>query len=270
MLSKRIITSVCAIPILILAVWFTQPEFPFPLLTVLAAIWGLLAVYEFYRLTGVSKNKPLAVFGAVWALLFIVQPHLDYAYRLPILISAGLMLSLILLIFLPVKEGVFHQWAWMLGGTLYIGWLMGLLVSLRLNAGRDWLYLVFFATFASDIAAYFIGKAFGRHKLAPAISPGKTWEGTIAGVCGAVIISLLFTLNSPLQLPFNLIQAAALGIIISVLGQLGDLAESLLKRNTGVKDSGTFMPGHGGILDRMDSIVFAGAVVYLYCIIFVL
>jgi phosphatidate cytidylyltransferase len=161
-----------------------------------------------------------------------------------------------------------------MGGILYTGWLLGLFVALRLepgtpsfpHAGRDFVYLALFATFASDSAAYFIGRAIGRHKLAPGISPGKTWEGGVAGVCGAVIISLLFTLATPLQLPLSYGQAIILGVLISVFGQIGDLAESLLKRNTGVKDSGNLMPGHGGLLDRMDSIVFAGVVVYLYYI----
>jgi phosphatidate cytidylyltransferase len=270
MLGKRLITALIGIPVVILAVWFSRPEYPFPWLTALAAVWGLLAVYEFYRLTGVASSRPIAIFGLAWTLLFILLPHLDYAYSLPVLLTSGLALSMILLVFLPQKEGVFQRWAWMTAGTLYAGWLLGLLVSLRLADGRDWLYLVLFATFASDSAAYFTGRAFGRHKLAPGISPGKTWEGTIGGVAGAIIIALLFTLNTPLQLPLSYGQAIILGALISIGGQLGDLAESLLKRNTGVKDSGTLMPGHGGLLDRMDSIVFAGAVVYLYHIIFVL
>jgi phosphatidate cytidylyltransferase len=265
MLRKRVLTAFCGLPLVILAVWFSKPEYPFPLLTLLAAVWGLLAVYEFFRITGVSKNRPLTIFGLVWTLLFILYPHFDNASFLPILLTSGLTLSLIILVFLPKKEDNFHHWAWMMAGVLYVGWLLGLLVSLRLEeGGRNWIYLALFATFASDSAAYFIGKALGRHKLAPHISPGKTWEGAVAGVFGAVILSLLFTLSTPLQLSLNCVQAVILGILISVFGQIGDLAESALKRSTGVKDSGNLMPGHGGLLDRMDSIVFAGAVVYLY------
>jgi phosphatidate cytidylyltransferase len=265
MLGKRIITALWGIPLVVLAVWFDRPV---PWLTVLAALYGLLAAVEFFRLTGVARARPLAIFGLAWTLLFILQPHCPEARSLPVLLTAGVLLSLVLLVFLRDKEGVFQNWAWMMAGVLYLGWLMGLLVTLRLEAGRDWLFLALFATFASDTAAYFTGKAIGRHKLAPAISPGKTWEGTIAGVAGAVVISLLFTLDTPLQLPLNYWQAVILGVLISVFGQLGDLAESLLKRNTGVKDSGSLMPGHGGLLDRIDSILFAGAVVYLYYFLF--
>jgi phosphatidate cytidylyltransferase len=169
-----------------------------------------------------------------------------------------------MLIFLRHREGTFSQWVWMLGGILYIGCLLGLLVALRAEAGRNWVYLALIATFTSDTAAYFIGRAFGRHKMAPAISPGKTWEGAAAGLCGAVIISLLFTLDTPVELPFSIWQSIIAGLLISIFGQLGDLAESLLKRNTGVKDSGTLMPGHGGLLDRLDSVLFAAVVVYYF------
>ena len=274
MLRKRVVTALVGIPIVILAVWFDEP---LPWLTILAALYGMLAVREFYRITGVAKLRPLTIFGLTWTLLFIIQPHCPDSRSLPVLLTSGVALSLILLVFLSREEGAFQHWAWMMAGILYAGWLLGLLVALRLepgtatfpNAGRNFVFLALFATFASDSAAYFIGKTFGRHKLAPHVSPGKTWEGAVAGVCGAVIISLLFTLATPLQLPISYGQAIILGALISVFGQTGDLAESLLKRNTGVKDSGNLMPGHGGLLDRMDSIVFAGAVVYMYYVFIV-
>jgi phosphatidate cytidylyltransferase len=271
MLRKRVITALWGIPLLIVAIWFDEP---LPWFTVLAVVWGLLAAVEFYRMVGVSRILPLTCFGLIWTLLFIIQPHFDYELLIPVLLTSAVALSLILLVFLPNKEGVFTGWAWTIAGILYVGWLLSLLVELRLQpgteafpeAGRNFVFLALFATFGSDTAAYFIGRAIGRHKLAPNISPGKTWEGAIAGLFGAVIISLLFTLNTPLQLPLNYGQAILLGLLISVFGQLGDLAESLLKRNSGVKDSGSLMPGHGGLLDRMDSVVFAGVVVYLYYI----
>jgi phosphatidate cytidylyltransferase len=261
MLRKRVITALWGIPLLVVAIWFDEP---LPWFTVLAAVWGLLAAVEFYRMVGVSRILPLACFGIIWTLLFIIHPHFDYEHSVLLLLTSAVTLSLIMLVFLKNKEGVFASWAWMIGGILYLGWLLSFLVALRLEAGRDWLYLALFATFGSDTAAYFIGRAIGRHKLSPGISPGKTWEGAVAGLFGAVIISLLFTLNTPLQLPLGYGQAIILGLLISVFGQLGDLAESLLKRNFDVKDSGSLMPGHGGLLDRMDSVVFAGVVVYLY------
>jgi phosphatidate cytidylyltransferase len=266
MLKKRLITALWGIPLVIAAVWFNDPV---PWFSVLAAVAGVLAIWEFLRITGVSKTSPLTVFGLVAVLLFVIYPHCTFKFVLPFLLTVTIALSLIILVFIRQKEGVFASWAWMMGGILYIGWLLSLLVILRLDAGRNWIYLALFTTFASDTAAYFIGKAIGVHKLAPSISPGKTWEGAIAGVCGGVIISVLFTLDTPFQLPVHYWQAIILGVLISVFGQLGDLAESLLKRNFGVKDSGGIMPGHGGILDRLDSILFAGAVVYVYYIFMV-
>jgi phosphatidate cytidylyltransferase len=265
MLGKRLATALIGIPVVILAVWFDKP---LPWLTVLAALAGLLAVHEFYRITGVNKARPLAIAGMVWTLLFIVRPHCPDARSLPVLLTCGVVFSLIVPVFLKEKEGAWQHWAWMAAGALYAGWLLSLLVALRLEAGRDWVFLAIFATFASDTAAYFTGRAIGRRKLAPRISPGKTWEGAAAGLIGAVIISLLFTLDTPMQLPLSYAKAVILGALISVFGQLGDLAESLLKRNTGAKDSGGLMPGHGGLLDRLDSVLFAGAAMYFFFIIF--
>jgi phosphatidate cytidylyltransferase len=267
MLKQRVITTIIALPVLMAAVWFSKPDYGFPDFTILAAVAGLLAAIEFYRLSGVSKVMPLYIVGLVLILLFIICPHFTFNLNLPfisVLFTAAVALPLIILLLLPNKEGVFQHWAWTLGGILYLGWLIYLLVSLRLDAGRDWLLLAFLATFGSDTSAYFVGKAIGRHKLAPRISPGKTWEGTAAGLFGAVIVCLLFTLNTPFQLPLGYGQAILLGVLVSVFGQIGDLVESLLKRNFGVKDSGNLMPGHGGLLDRLDSVLFAGMVVYLY------
>ncbi len=269
MLRKRVITALWGIPLLIAAIWFDEP---LPWFTVFTAVWGLLAVLEFYRMVAVSKVIPLTCFGMVWTLLFIIHPHFDYELSVPLLLTSAVILSLVLIVVIHRREGAFSNWAWAMAGILYIGLLLSYLVALRLEpgteafteAGRNFVFLALLATFASDTAAYFVGRAFGRHHLAPRISPAKTWEGAIAGLFGAVIISLLFTLSTPLQVPLGYGQAILLGVLVSVFGQIGDLVESMLKRNAGVKESGSLMPGHGGLLDRMDSIVFAGVVVYLY------
>jgi phosphatidate cytidylyltransferase len=112
-----------------------------------------------------------------------------------------------------------------------------------------------------DGAAFFAGRYFGRHKLAPHVSPAKTWEGVAGGLVLSIIAALMLTVK-PLGVPWY--QAILLGILIGLAAVLGDLAESLLKRQTHVKDSGNFMPGHGGMLDRIDSLIFAVIVVYLF------
>jgi len=278
MLKKRVITALWGIPLLVAVIWFGEPWNP-TLFTVFIAVWALLAAFEFYRLVTTSKVSPLTYFGLVCVLLFIVgrnpdvlsalEPHFDIALITPLILSAAAVLSFIWLLARRQKEGAFAGWAWTMAGILYIGWLLSYLVSLRgLEDGRNWIFLALFTTFASDTAAFFIGRALGRHPLAPNISPGKTWEGAVGGVLGAVLVSLFFVLPTPLSLnPYlNWGQAILLGLLVSVFGQIGDLTESLLKRNVGVKDSGTLIPGHGGVLDRVDSIVFAGVVVYYFAL----
>jgi len=258
MLKKRVLTALWGIPLLVAVVWFGEPW-----LTISVVIWGLLAVFEFYNMVAVSKTSPLIYFGLIWTLLFILSPHFRHDFLMPVLLTSAVILSLICLLLLPQKERAFTSWAWTMAGILYVGWLLSYFVALRgLDIGRDWVFFALFTTFGSDTAAFFVGRALGRHRLAPNISPGKTWEGAIAGVIGAIIVSLLFTMLVPLGYG----QAIFLGLLVSVFGQLGDLVESLLKRNMGVKDSGKLIPGHGGFLDRIDSIVFAGAVVYYYVI----
>ncbi len=272
MLKKRAITALWGIPLLIAIVWFGEPWF-----TILVAIWGILAVFEFYRLVTTSKVSPLTYFGLIWTLLFILsrnsdllsilKPNFDLNLLTPLLLTSAVVLSLIWLLLRPQKEGAFIDWVWTIAGILYVGWLLSYLVALRGQPdGRNWVFLALFATFASDTAAFFVGRALGKHRLAPNISPGKTWEGAIAGVFGAIIVSLLFILPTPLSLHLHYGQAILLGLMVSVFGQLGDLVESLFKRNMGVKESGKLIPGHGGFLDRIDSVVFAGIVVYYYVI----
>jgi len=267
MLKKRFITALWSLPLLIIAVWFDEP---LPWFTILVAIWGLLAVFEFYRLVAVSEVRSLTAFGLIWTLLFILSPHFDYDFTVPLLLTSAIVLSLVWLVLHPQKEGVFLGWVWAIAGILYVGWLLSFLVGLRLDAGRNWVFFALFTTFGSDTIAFFVGRALGRHRLAPSISPNKTWEGAIGGVFGAIIVSLFFTLPTPLNLPLSYGQAILLGLLVSVFGQFGDLVESLLKRNMGVKESSNMVPGHGGFLDRMDSVVFAGIVVYLYYIFVIL
>ncbi|MDD4859166.1 MAG: phosphatidate cytidylyltransferase [Dehalococcoidales bacterium] len=264
MLKKRILTSVVGLPVLIAAVWF---DTPLPWFTVMLAIWGLLAVQEFYRLTGVLKSISLAVFGMVWALLFIIGPHFGSVLTVPRVLSSAIIFSLIMLLFVRRKEGAWADWSWMLAGMLYPGWLLSYWVALRMDGGREWVFLALFTTFASDTAAYFVGRARGKHKLAPVISPAKSWEGAVAGVFGAIIAVVLLEMWLGLGLSYG--QQVFIGVILSVMGQFGDLAKSLLKRNVGVKESGNLLPGHGGALDRTDSALFAGVTAYYLYLAFI-
>ena len=139
---------------------------------------------------------------------------------------------------------------------------MTCLVLLRLETnGLQWAAVALLATFANDTGAYSFGKIFGTHKLAPKISPNKTWEGAIAGLCSAIICTIVLThiLNS---IPDTIVISLLLGSAIGVFAQIGDLLESAVKRIANEKDSGNIIPGHGGILDRLDSLIFVFPVVY--------
>ena len=284
MLRKRVITGLWGIPLLAAIVWFGEPWF-----TIMLAAWGVLAALEFFRLVAGAKVPPLTYFGLAWTVLFILSGNSELLSFLatyfevrplqrllaPLLFTAAVILPLIWYLLRSQKERIFARWAWTVAGILYVGWLLSHLVALRgfdnpqtllLDEGRNWVFFALFVNFASDTAAFFVGRALGRHHLAPRISPGKTWEGAIAGIVGAIIVGLLFILSTPLHLNLHWGQAVLLGFLVSIFGQLGDLLESWFKRRMGVKDSGNLIPGHGGILDRMDSVVFAGIVVYYYVV----
>ncbi|MBI2836424.1 MAG: phosphatidate cytidylyltransferase [Chloroflexi bacterium] len=281
MLKQRTLTALIGIPLLVIAVWF---DAPLPWFTLLVAACGGIATFEFYRLVRMVKAAPLAYFGILLSVLLIVSrdpallsfvsPSVWFALPAsrfdvnllgPLLLTSAITISLFSLLARVPRDQAFHGWAWTMAGVLYTGWLLGYLVALRGVAdGRNWVFLALFTTFASDTAAFFIGRRWGKHRMAPAISPGKTWEGAVAGALGAVAMSVFFALPTPLGLDLTFPQAGSLGLLVSVFGQMGDLVESLFKRNMGVKDSGRLLPGHGGVLDRTDSIAFAGIVVYYY------
>jgi len=279
MLKKRLTTALLLLPLPVAAVWFGEPWF-----TILVAIIGMMAAFEFYRLGTATKVSPVTYLGLFLTLLLIISRNPDLLSRLEasidptllaaLLLTSAMVLSLAWVLLRPEKGGALTSWAWTMAGILYVGWLLGHLVALRgVTDGRNWVFFALLATFASDAAAFFSGRAVGRHRLAPRISPNKTWEGAAAGIVGALVLSLLFAspsvfgLSNPLHIQaLSYPQALLIGALVSIFGQFGDLVESLLKRNAGVKDSGNLFPGHGGVLDRLDSVVFAGIVVYYYVV----
>ncbi len=269
MLRKRIATSAWFVTLFVTVLWFGG-EVGF---TALMAVFGVLAAVEFYRMAHGARLSPLAVFGIVWTALFVISRNsqvlaaIESVMRpglvLPLLLTTAVIPPLLWLLSRRQKREAFVSWAWTIAGMFYIGWLLSHMVALRgLADGVRWVFFVLLVTWHSDTAAFFAGRWLGKHKLAPSISPGKTWQGAIGGIGGAIGISVLFFTPTSFQLSLLYWQVIPLAIGVSVLGQCGDLVESLLKRNVGVKDSGTFMPGHGGMLDRMDSILFAGTLVY--------
>jgi phosphatidate cytidylyltransferase len=272
MLRQRVLSAVIFVPILFASIWFGNPWF-----SIVVAIAALLGVIEFYAMVDRRRWQPLAIFGTLWTLFFIFNAYYapkysssnTYILVTSALIASAVALSLVWVLFLRSSgEKVMVGWATSVTGIFYMGWLLSYWV-LIMNSyggdwnGRDWVLIALFSTFAVDTTAYFVGRAWGRHKMAPTVSPGKTWEGAVGGLVGAIVAVIALALLLDVDISYS--EMVILGVLIAVFAQLGDLAESKLKRSVGVKEASNLIPGHGGILDRLDSIVFTGVVVY-YCL----
>ena len=238
-----------------------------------------LSIYELYTMLFQVGYRPIMPVTVGLCLLFMIAAMLPLQQHLLLLeigLSASILISLPWLFFRKNLDGAMLDWALTLAVAVYVGWSMSSFLLLRgyaspwpFSSGPWWLLprsiwwslVVFLGVWGFDGAAFFAGRFFGRHKLAPQVSPAKTWEGVAGGLILSIIAALVLTVK-PLDVPWYL--AILLGILIGLAAVLGDLAESLLKRQTHVKDSGNFMPGHGGMLDRIDSLIFAVIVVYLF------
>ena len=229
---------------------------------------GLLALHEFYGMALTEdrqKFQVLAVVGGTFLLLPFSLGNASY-------FQAGLVFlvvffSIVFLFSFRDLERVVQEMGLVMLGLLYIPLLLGHLMLLRgLPFGREWIFFVLLCVMACDSAAYFVGSAVGRRKLYPAISPNKSVEGALGGVVGTFVGASLAKVFFFQELSW--VDVVWLGGVLGVLGQLGDLFESMLKRSFKVKDSGRLIPGHGGILDRLDSLLFAFAPVYYYAFLF--
>jgi phosphatidate cytidylyltransferase len=258
---KREAAAAVAIPV-VLAILFFTPAIVFDLLVVAVS---LAALWEFYRLaerTGHPVAKTVGIGGGV--LVFIAAPgflpllaprefHLVLAIGLVGLFAAFAELAS----FVEVERAMAGAGATILG-VLIIPLLALAMFVLRESSPRFVLFL-FLIVWGCDSFAYYVGKTFGRHKLAPVVSPNKTWEGTVGGLIGATLIGAVAGAWW-LAPELGPVRGAAAAAVASSAGQVGDLVKSLWKRGAGVKDSGTFLPGHGGFYDRIDSLLFAGPV----------
>jgi phosphatidate cytidylyltransferase len=237
------------------------PPWLFPAVTATVACFG---AYELAAMVA-PGNK---LYGAYQVLIsalvyagfagFLPQPLL--VPGLSALIVFGLLFNLLLPE--PVERAALRV-GYSITGPLYVGGLFGLVANLFTHDhGGSWVVLAMLCSFLSDTAGYFAGRALGKHKLAPRISPKKTIEGSLGGLLAALASGIVAHFWFLPGLP--LLDAIVLSLAAAALGQLGDLCESLIKRSAGVKDSGTLLPGHGGILDRSDALLFSGSAIWLY------
>jgi phosphatidate cytidylyltransferase len=261
-LARRVATALIVLPALLLAFFLGPPVLGVALVAAAAAI-GLA---EFFRLMRAREIRPLRRTGFVLAAAMFLDVAYPGWYGAPFWpLAALLLLTVTLRRGVSLPETVPAAAATLLGAT-YLGALGGTIGALRIlppMADGAWrLVLLLAIIMAADTAAFFVGHAFGRHRLAPDVSPGKTIEGAIGGVLGGALGALALRGIGLPALP--LLDTIGLGLLVSGMGILGDLDESLLKRWAGVKDSGTLFPGHGGMLDRLDSLLFGAPLLYYY------
>ena len=254
----RIISSIVSLPILLAIIYFGTP-FHFFLLLEFAIFIGL---YEFYRM--IEKGGLGCYKWAGIILGILLSAAIFKGTYINLVIAASVIILFIIRIFEGnTSDNTFSYVSNTIFGIVYVSFLMSYLGVIRASGdnGRELIFFVLLITWMGDTTAYYGGKGFGKHKLAPAISPKKTVEGAIIGLIGSIVGAII---AKSWFLDISILNAIAAGILIGVFGQFGDLSESIIKRNLQVKDSGGIIPGHGGILDRVDSLLFSAPVFYYY------
>ena len=258
---KRWLTSLVAIPIVIL----TIGPGPAWLFSVLVSIVSLVALDEFLRVVSPGLPRLIRALSYCVSLALIYFASKGASYLFAGLLPLGMMLILSLYLFShPSERPRSTQEAGKIAlGILYVCLPLCLLLDLK-ETGKEtaWIFFVLAVVFAGDTGAFYAGRLLGRHKLYPGISPGKTWEGSVGGLVASVLAALPFFLFT--RISESVLPLIGLAACLAVAGQVGDLAESMMKRVHGVKDSGKTLPGHGGVLDRIDGLLFAIPVLHVF------
>jgi phosphatidate cytidylyltransferase len=284
---KRVLTAVVLIPVVLLIVF----KAPWPVFDFVVAAIVILTLREYLDVTDAYGIKPFRwityLVSTFVVLGFTLYNFRWMGWRLPIFEFSVIALAYLLVLIFGVPavfrrdmKMVVPASAMSVFGVFYIAFSLALLIRLRHMAQSEYLIVfILFSVWGGDIAAYYIGKNFGRHKLAPVVSPNKSWEGAVASVIASIgiavlvfhfrqYINALFTHEPDPDVldpaPLGMLCVVGLGLVSNIAAQFGDLFESALKRGAGVKDSGTLLPGHGGMLDRIDALLFAIPVVWYY------
>jgi phosphatidate cytidylyltransferase len=289
---KRVATAVVLIPLVLLLVL----KAPFYVLALVAGAVALLAIAEFLKLVTHYGVQPMGPATYAFVALFFVFVIVVSTNRTPLVettamvFGTALTIALAPFVFLTLAmrrsnlASGYPAAAASVFAFAYIAIPMALLVEIREQpAGAIWTIYTLLAVWAGDIFAYFVGKSLGRHRMSPEISPKKTWEGAVASIMASAIVGTLWMQHAPgisstllriglidrrdgmfgLEQP-QLWPIILLSAVVNIAAQLGDLVESLIKRGAGAKDSGTILPGHGGMLDRIDAMLFAVPVVWAW------
>ncbi len=269
-MKTRIITAIVAIGVLIPILVFSDTI----VLPIAATLFALLAVFEIAGCVGVRRKLTLALptYLFATAVLFLMSAYfLDYfeiAKFIPILFAVAYVYLFLIFSFTMLSKGSikFSQTAELVALSVYvlIGFLSIVLLRRDIPAGNYLYLLVFLGAWMTDTGAYFIGVFFGKHKLIPEVSPKKTVEGAFGGVLGCVVgyVGFAFVIDHFFDVNVNYLVLVLLAVVVSVVSQLGDLVASYVKREAGIKDYGFIFPGHGGVMDRFDSIIAVAPVIY--------
>ena len=259
---KRIIAALVLTPLfLILIIKGSYVHY-----SMLVVVLASLGLWEYFNLIGDRVDRRLRNIGILWGVLLAGGFHVGSSQGIIAMLALG-FISVCLVRLSKVGDlgTVFQEIGYTFLGPLYVGLLLGHLSLIRSTLeGREWTLLLFFTIWMGDIAAFYTGLSIGKHKLYPEISPNKTIEGAIGGTLGCFMVvaaAKVFYMNQ-----LSVMDVLIISVGIAVMGQLGDLCESMFKRAAGVKDSGNLIPGHGGILDRFDSVLFAAPFLYYYLV----
>ncbi len=262
--QKRVVSGALAFLVLGTILYFKGMVFNVAILFL-----SIIASYEFVTAFKKKEHKPslfivISIVTSFLSLIFALS-HFNVGEKVTMVVLYFTCLTLFIFIstFISLTKKM-NPMDMMINifSLFYIGFPLGIIaIFSQLERGFPYMYIIFIICFSSDTCAYQVGRAIGKHKLAPKMSPNKTIEGSIGGMIGTILLLLAFKLGGIYH--FSYLRIFILGILGSGLAQVGDLTASILKRYTGIKDFGNIMPGHGGILDRMDSIIFVSPLVFL-------
>ena len=259
---KRWLTALVALPVLFVVIRYGG-EAAFASLVLIVSLLGL---WEYYAMVLTPGQRAFGWTGLVAGFFLLVGVSVGGAQALPPIIAflfMGIAIILLLRFGKENEEAISDALTRLICGVIYVPFLLSHLVLIRnYDDGAVWIFFVLAVVFALDTSAYYVGTYAGRHKLYPAVSPKKTWEGAIGGLIGALFAAWLFKRCFWGDLAW--LHLLVLTLCMGVCGEVGDLVESMIKRSMHVKDSGTLLPGHGGILDRIDSLLFVAPIVYYY------
>jgi len=250
--------------VVLAALRFDSLAWLIPVLGFVLALGGCYEWVSMLRAKGLSFSELMAY--AATGLMFLIglAPADIFPWLLALVLGGVVVGSFLAHLARQSYEGALLGVSATLFPALYLGFALACGIQV-LQVDRIYFLFVLVCVWAMDSAAYYFGCAYGRHKMAPRVSPKKSWEGAAAAVVGALVTAVLVKLIFPLELPWRCV--LGLGVIFGVIGQLGDLAESALKRDAGVKDSGAAFGGHGGVLDRIDSLLFCFIAFYIWLIV---